>query len=614
MMRFWMRGQRLYRRRVGFMVFMLGNTTLTIFKISSVELGVGFHKSIEWKQAMHLLRLQITNFRGISQIDLSLERERTALFGENNWGKTSLISALTRCLSEAVPLDALFTHEDFHRVANTRATIARRLNITLFFCGASDEPLPDPALQDLSWQDDEGRPWLALRFSAERYGHGEVRSHRSFIDAQGAERQHAASDELAVLLIRHHPVLRFRDMQLTDWLEHPRLAQKNRSEDPPQPASAAVRAVFERILTLPHQLHPQELTQGLDAVEQFLSEHAELLQAPVPLQRLAKQIASTPFNLRDDDSLLDIAGRAGSSQRRVALLMLLGALINARGDLPLQQGAHPILLMEDPETHLHPIQLAMMWGLIEQLPLQKLITTNHGDLLASFPHQALRRLVRRHQHVHVYQVGEQALSASDARKVAFHIRANRASSMFARVWLLVEGETEFWLMPELARIYGVNFPVEGIRCVEFAQAGLTPLIKFADRLGIVWHLIADGDEAGQRYIAKARSLLNDRPDALHITALASRDIEHYLWDNGFADTYRNAAKPRGPLNHWHQAAMDAAPPRPDEEIIQRALRFHSKPGMALEIAEAAEIAGAEAIPQELQQMFDTLQQLASYSE
>ncbi|WP_273432703.1 DUF2813 domain-containing protein [Chitinibacter tainanensis] len=569
---------------------------------------------------MQLTRLQVTNFRGISQIDLHLDAAATALFGENNWGKTSLIVALCRCLTAPQPVDTLFSHEDFHRVHNTRASIARRLNITLYFQGNT----PGDEFAPLCWHswrnpddgsEDAHEPMLALRFSAERFGHHEIRARRSFIHPDGSEIEHPATDQLADTLIRLHPVLRFRDMQLTDWLEHPRLASRPQDSQLTLPASDAVRQVFERILTLPHQLHPQELRQGLAAMQQLLSENTNLLaRESNPNQRLAEQIANAPLNFRDEDNLLEIAQRSGSNLRRMALLMLIGALLHARGEDALSHEAQPIMVMEDPETHLHPIQLGLLWGLIEQLPLQKIITTNHGDLLASFPQQALRRLVRKAHSVHVYQLGDAALSMADARKVAFHIRSNRSSSMFARVWLLVEGETEFWLIPELARICGVNFPLEGIRCVEFAQAGLAPLIKFADQLGIHWHVLCDGDDAGLKYWQRAQKLLRGREEGQHITLLPSRDIEHFFWEHGFADIYRAAGQPqREPMSPQHAAALalQAQQPMSDEDIISRALRYHSKPGMALEIAEAAELKGRESIPPQLQTMFTTLQALAS---
>ena len=39
----------------------------------------------------------------------------------------------------------------------------------------------------------------------------------------------------------------------------------------------------------------------------------------------------------------------------------------------------------------------------------------------------------------------------------------------ARCWLLVEGETEYWLMSELSRVCGYDLASEGVACVEFAQ-------------------------------------------------------------------------------------------------------------------------------------------------
>ena len=45
--------------------------------------------------------------------------------------------------------------------------------------------------------------------------------------------------------------------------------------------------------------------------------------------------------------------------------------------------------------------------------------------------------------------------------------------------------------------------------IEFAQSGLKPLIKFARRMGIQWHVLVDGDEAGKKYAATVRGPLNN---------------------------------------------------------------------------------------------------------
>jgi putative ATP-dependent endonuclease of OLD family len=288
--------------------------------------------------------------------------------------------------------------------------------------------------------------------------------------------------------------------------------------------------------------------------------------------------------------------------RQVALLALVGAMLRAGASHgPASAGSRPLLLLEDPETHLHPIQLATAWNLVSQLPVQKLVTTAHGALLAGEPTRSLRRLVRRANHTAVFpDIHSRKLGRLEARRVAFHVRTHNADSLFARIWLLVEGETEAWLLPELARIWGLLFPLEGIRCVAFAQAGLAPLIAFADRFGIPWHLVTDGDEAGKHYLSTARHLLQGRTATKHITAIPDRDIEHLLWVSGFEDVYRAAAA----SNAYSAPLLDA------EAAIHQALRNRSKPGMALDIAEEAGRRGKDSIPPLLRRTFSTLQRMA----
>lgn len=110
------------------------------------------------------------------------------------------------------------------------------------------------------------------------------------------------------------------------------------------------------------------------------------------------------------------------------------------------------------------------------------------------------------------------MSAEELRRITFHVRINRPMSLFARCWLLVEGETEIWLLSELATICGYSLRGEGVRIIEFAQCGVAPLIKAARDLGIEWHLLADGDQAGSKYAASVRGQLKgERNGSPHAT-------------------------------------------------------------------------------------------------
>lgn len=92
-----------------------------------------------------------------------------------------------------------------------------------------------------------------------------------------------------------------------------------------------------------------------------------------------------------------------------------------------------------------------------------------------------------------------------------------------------------WVINELARQCGHHFDAEGIKVIEFAQSGLKPLVKFARRMGIEWHVLVDGDEAGKKYAATVRSLLNNDREAEreHLTALPALDMEHFMYRQDF---------------------------------------------------------------------------------
>lgn len=542
---------------------------------------------------MHLASVDIVNFRGISRLSLPLEADVTVLFGENAWGKTSLVEALMSTLGNR-PL----TEADIHRVAYDRSTLARRMSITLGFQGE-----PDPFLEEAGWRDAEGVFHLALSWIANRPSRGRIRVRRAFLEPTGRERKLPGADatRFADHLVATHPLHVFRELRLADQMLQPVIAPPVELREAPD---LAVLRVFERLLAVPHQVHPDELARGLEALHRLAGTRPDLfagtLPAGQPAPRRARDMAETPLSTSDGRTLAELAQRAGAGMRQVTLLALVGAMLKAEAESPRRAGARPILLLEDPETHLHPIQLATAWNLVEKLPVQKVVTTAHGELLGSLPMRALRRLVRRPRFTEVFPQVPGPMNATEARRVAFHVRTHRTDALFARVWLLVEGETEAWLLPELARVHGLQFPLEGIRCVEFAQAGLAPLITFADRLGIPWHVVADGDEAGQGYAAKTRSRLRGRKEARHLTVLPDRDIEHHLWRMGFADVFRQAA-------HAH---LPPHVPEDPEATLRLALRTRSKPGMALELAEAAGHRGPEAIPATLRRLFTTLRRLA----
>ena len=547
---------------------------------------------------MHLERVEIVGFRGINRLSLMLE-QNNVLIGENAWGKSSLLDALTLLLSPEFDLYH-FVREDFWFPPGDVQGRERHLHIILTF--RENEPGRHRVrryrpLSNCWVPCDDGYQRVFYRLEGELADDDSVMTLRSFINGEGEALEVENIVELARHLVRLMPVLRLRDARFM-----------RRIHNGTVPHSPQIEITARQLDFLSRELvhHPQNLTdgqirQGLSAMVQLLEHYfAEQSSAQSRHRLMRRHSHDEQRSWRYLDIINRMIDKPGGRSHRVILLGLFSTLLQAKGTVRLDRDARPLLLIEDPETRLHPIMLSVAWHLLNLLPLQRVTTTNSGELLSLTPVEHVCRLVRESSRVSAWRLGPGGMNAEDSRRIAFHIRFNRASSLFARCWLLVEGETETWVINELARQCGHHFDAEGVKVIEFAQSGLKPLIKFARRMGIEWHVLVDGDEAGKKYAATVRSLLNDDKmlERDHLTALPAMDMEHFMYRQGFDDVYHRVA----------QLPMNI--PMNMRRVITKAIHRSSKPDLAIEVAMEAGRRGVDAIPTLLKKMFSRVLWLA----
>ncbi|AYZ16187.1 ATP-dependent endonuclease [Klebsiella pasteurii] len=547
---------------------------------------------------MHLERVEIVGFRGINRLSLMLE-QNNVLIGENAWGKSSLLDALTLLLSPEFDLYH-FVREDFWFPPGDIQGREHHLHIILTF--RENEPGRHRVrryrpLSNCWVPCDDGYQRVFYRLEGELADDDSVMTLRSFINGEGEALELDDIDELARHLVRLMPVLRLRDARFM-----------RRIHNGTVPHSPQIEITARQLDFLSRELvhHPQNLTdgqirQGLSAMVQLLEHYfAEQSSAQSRHRLMRRHSHDEQRSWRYLDIINRMIDKPGGRSHRVILLGLFSTLLQAKGTVRLDRDARPLLLIEDPETRLHPIMLSVAWHLLNLLPLQRVTTTNSGELLSLTPVEHVCRLVRESSRVSAWRLGPGGMNAEDSRRIAFHIRFNRASSLFARCWLLVEGETETWVINELARQCGHHFDAEGVKVIEFAQSGLKPLIKFARRMGIEWHVLVDGDEAGKKYAATVRGLLNDDKmlERDHLTALPAMDMEHFMYRQGFDDVYHRVA----------QLPMNI--PMNMRRVITKAIHRSSKPDLAIEVAMEAGRRGVDAIPALLKKMFSRVLWLA----
>ncbi|HGW5634827.1 TPA: ATP-dependent endonuclease [Klebsiella quasipneumoniae] len=547
---------------------------------------------------MLLERVEIVGFRGINRLSLMLE-QNNVLIGENAWGKSSLLDALTLLLSPEFDLYH-FVRDDFWFPAGDIQGREHHLHIILTF--RETEPGRHRVrrfrpLQRCWVPCDDGYHRVFYRLEGELADDDSVMTLRSFIDGEGEALALEDIDELARHLVRLMPVLRLRDARFMRRIHNGTVPHS------PQIEITARQLDFlsRELVSHPQNLSDGQIRQGLSAMVQLLEHYfAEQSSAQTRHRLMRRRSHDEQRSWRYLDIINRMIDKPGGRSHRVILLGLFATLLQAKGTVRIDRDARPLLLIEDPETRLHPIMLSVAWHLLNLLPLQRMTTTNSGELLSLTPVEQVCRLVRESSRVSAWRLGPGGMNAEESRRIAFHIRFNRASSLFARCWLLVEGETETWVINELARQCGHHFDAEGVKVIEFAQSGLKPLIKFARRMGIQWHVLVDGDEAGKKYAATVRGLLNnDRElERDHLTALPALDMEHFMYRQGFDDVYHRVAQipDNVPMNM--------------RRVITKAIHRSSKPDLAIEVAMEAGRRGVDAVPTLLKKMFSRVLWLA----
>ncbi|HID1042356.1 TPA: ATP-dependent endonuclease [Klebsiella pneumoniae] len=547
---------------------------------------------------MLLERVEIVGFRGINRLSLMLE-QNNVLIGENAWGKSSLLDALTLLLSPEFDLYH-FVRDDFWFPPGDIQGREHHLHIILTF--RETEPGRHRVrrfrpLQRCWVPCDDGYHRVFYRLEGELAEDDRVMTLRSFIDGEGEALVLEEIDELVRHLVRLMPVLRLRDARFMRRIHNGTVPHS------PQIEITARQLDFlsRELVSHPQNLSDGQIRQGLSAMVQLLEHYfAEQSSAQTRHRLMRRRSHDEQRSWRYLDIINRMIDKPGGRSHRVILLGLFATLLQAKGTVRLDRDARPLLLIEDPETRLHPIMLSVAWHLLNLLPLQRVTTTNSGELLSLTPVEQVCRLVRESTRVSAWRLGPGGMNAEESRRIAFHIRFNRASSLFARCWLLVEGETETWVINELARQCGHHFDAEGVKVIEFAQSGLKPLIKFARRMGIQWHVLVDGDEAGKKYAATVRGLLNnDRElERDHLTSLPALDMEHFMYRQGFDDVYHRVAQipDNVPMNM--------------RRVITKAIHRSSKPDLAIEVAMEAGRRGVDAVPTLLKKMFSRVLWLA----
>lgn len=415
-------------------------------------------------------------------LSLDLAAGITTLVGENDSGKTAVIDAIRLALGSRGEEYLRLQDSDFHVSAEGRV---RELSIRCSFEGLTE----DEETRFLEWTTLglDGKLRLFVTLLGRRGERTWYERRAGFAGdgptVDGELREHIRATYLRPLRDAERELRPGRRSRLSQILSSlPELVGQGETarpvEDEPETLAEILRWADDRvgkndaILKIEHRVNKEYLTElslaGDDlAASLGLGRDATLMQL---LERLELVIG-------DPSGLPEKVAR-GLGMNNV-LFMAAELLL-----LQSQLSTLHLLLVEEPEAHLHPqLQVRFMGMLSKRLEnsagVQVLLTSHSPVLSAGAPVESLVLVSQ----ATTYPLAKSAtkLDPSDYNFLARFLDATKANLFFAKGVLVVEGDAENLLLPALARRLGRPLDVHGVSIVKVGHTGLFPYSRIFQR-------------------------------------------------------------------------------------------------------------------------------------
>jgi len=202
----------------------------------------------------------------------------------------------------------------------------------------------------------------------------------------------------------------------------------------------------------------------------------------------------------------------------------------------------PILAIEEPEAHLHPNAQKKLYGQINTIAGQKIIST-HSPYIAATAELGQIRNFYKDKMVTCGRIRTDRLSSEDIRKINRQVINTRGEIFFSKVLVFFEGETEEQALPIFAQKYFGKTPVE--MGVDFVGVGghksYLSFLRFAENLHIPWIIFSDAENTPEKKVklsvkkqfSECKTTKNEAECIVFLNE--GNDFEKQLIADGFTD-------------------------------------------------------------------------------
>jgi putative ATP-dependent endonuclease of OLD family len=447
---------------------------------------------------MHLAKISVNGFRNLNGFTITLRPGLNVILGENNIGKTNLLDAVRLALTTVYGGDGIrLLPDDIARPQRTNT-----IEVSLWFEGLTDEEQAEfvdllnfnPPNTTASIHYTAAYSPATDRWSTRRWG-----GDRPNTDGGIPE------DVLQSLSITMLNALRdaASALQPGRFSRLARLLKTLANEHDRTDVQAIIQAANDAleanafITGIQARIH----TQNHQAIGLALSQKSLIRTSEPDFDRIAQNLRlvidsnpnRAPGTPIDNDDLQELKYNGLGYNNLLYLATVMTELHVAR------TATMPLLLLEEPEAHLHPqLQTRLADGLqqrTEPKKVQTIVTSHSPTIAAHVPIADLTIIHTTPQGTKATSLATVPMTATESAQLHRLIDVTKAALFFARGLIIVEGITEALLLPIFAR--RLNTPLENraVSVIPLCGVEFSTIANLfgPDRLQIPTSLVTDAD-------------------------------------------------------------------------------------------------------------------------